>query len=243
MNNVPLDALLRRISRMAEELFNEGGELPMVWLLDTPDGQQMIATPMDIPDGISASEAKDKLVEHMREHFKEHGVTRYAYASECWTVEPPSSPEPRRSSELPDDVGTLFSTRVPGSLIQVYGRRGPTGELFVGGVFENKVCKRDLTDFPEYPEWVEAVTGPEAERLIEWATYFRFPRPSEHPQRREAVYVSAEDGREYLSAKREIIRPDHGKPYLGKLGKIERPDRAGGRFSGLLPNTSHARAN
>jgi hypothetical protein len=239
-NNVSLEALLRRISRMAEKAFDECGELTMIWLADTPDGQQMIATPMDIRTGMSVPEAKDKLVEHMRRHFKEHGVTRYARAFESWTVKPPPSSEPRPSSELPDDVGTVFVTRVPGSHIAVVGRRGPTGELFVGRVFERKDNK---TELPDLLEGVEIVTGPEAERLTAWASFFRPGSLADHPQRREMICIEAADGREYLMAFREIVRPDHGKPYLRKLSEIERPDHVEGRFLNLLPNTSHARAN
>jgi hypothetical protein len=39
---------------------------------------------------------------------------------------------PRSSSELPDDKGTVFITNVPDAPFQIIGRRGPTGELFVG---------------------------------------------------------------------------------------------------------------
>jgi hypothetical protein len=56
------------------------------------------------------------------------------------------------------------------------------------------------------------------------------------PQRDEVVMVDAGDGREYLCALREIIRPHHGKPYLGKLGEIERPNQVSGRYLDLLPS-------
>jgi hypothetical protein len=57
-----------------------------------------------------------------------------------------------------------------------------------------------------------------------------------YPQRREIVFFMADDGREFLTAEREIIRPAHGRAYLGKLSAIERPDRLVGKFVGLLPS-------
>jgi hypothetical protein len=63
-----------------------------------------------------------------------------------------------------------------------------------------------------------------------------------HPDRREAVVLNAEDGAEALTAFRDIIRPPHGKPYLGKLGAIERIDSVESRWLGLLPSAAHAAA-
>jgi hypothetical protein len=62
------------------------------------------------------------------------------------------------------------------------------------------------------------------------------------PDRQEIIVIQAEDEKEFLTAKREIIRPSHGKPYLGKLGAIERPESPVGRFVGLLPSQQHAQA-
>ena len=50
---------------------------------------------------------------------------------------------------------------------------------------------------------------------------------SEHPQRKEIVILTADDGRETLAAMHEIIRPSGGKPYLGKIGEIERTRQPG----------------
>jgi hypothetical protein len=62
---------------------------------------------------------------------------------------------------------------------------------------------------------------------------------SEHPQRQEVVQIDVDDGREYLMTLRKIIRPEHGKPYLDRLGEIERPEQvAHGRFLNLLPSRS-----
>jgi hypothetical protein len=63
-----------------------------------------------------------------------------------------------------------------------------------------------------------------------------------HPGRHEVVLIAAEDGTEFLTASREIIRPSSGKAYLGKLGAIERPIGVRGRFLGLLPSKAHTQA-
>jgi hypothetical protein len=73
---------------------------------------------------------------------------------------------PRPSSELPDDEGTVFVTNVPGSSIQVLGRRDPTtGELCVYATIR---AQRDFDEACREParRGVEIVTGPEAEDLI-----------------------------------------------------------------------------
>jgi hypothetical protein len=66
----------------------------------------------------------------------------------------------RSSKELPDDVGSVFVTAVPGSKFQVVGRRDPAnGELCAGMLVLNAAGKLPHSG-------VEAVTGPEAERLL-----------------------------------------------------------------------------
>jgi hypothetical protein len=156
--SAPLDALVRRLSQMAEELFDRTGKVDMFWLVESPRGQIMIATQMVGPPG-KAIETKEVLADGMREFFAKHGVTRYAQASECWFV---IGPEP--------------------------------------GAYRGSLAS--------------------------------------HPERREAVAVNADDGVEYLVAKRDIVRPEQGKPYLAKL-KIERVDldrHSGvGRFNNLSP--------
>ena len=92
---VPLEAMLRRASRMAENMFERDGEVTAFWLAETAGGrQQTILTPMDVPPGVSAAEAKCALAAKMREHFKEHNVVRYAHASEAWMG--PIAEDPRR---------------------------------------------------------------------------------------------------------------------------------------------------
>jgi hypothetical protein len=74
-----LDALLRRASWVAEEMFDELDPLPMVWLIDSPDkGQAMLVTP------ISTAQQKRTLAQSLREFFNNNGVSRYAFAAESW---------------------------------------------------------------------------------------------------------------------------------------------------------------
>jgi hypothetical protein len=150
---IPLDAMLRRASLMAAQMFDEYGEVTMFWLIETAAGEkQTIVTPMAVPPGISAVEAKLSLAERLRELFKERDVVRYASAMEAWVVE-------------------------------CDNHQGPVAE---------------------------------------------------NPKRREIVVISADDGIEYIGAHRDIIRPPHGKAYLGKLGTIVKQSQPRGRFTNLL---------
>jgi hypothetical protein len=172
-----LEALLRRCARMAEQVFNDAGEIDPLWLIETADGEQrLIVTPIVAPDGLAAHEYKDWLDAKMRETFREMDVVRYARAMDCW---------------LSRGLGLE-----PGRLT------------------------------PEQAELRYAALGYSLENASD---------------REEIILIEAEDEKEFLSAIRVIIRPSHGKPYLGKLGPIERPN-ASGRFLGLLSNQQHARA-
>jgi hypothetical protein len=215
---VPLEAMLRRASRMAEEMFTAQGNVDMFWLVETASGERRtLVTPMVWPPGCDSAQFKRELIDKVREIFAQHGVERYALAFEGWIRRDSNLPAldastaageivvinaddgdrsfgarreiirpehgkaylgplskieaseasgrmdvfaPRPSSELPDDEGA-----VPGAPFQVLGRRGKTGELFVGGTFEpDGDFKEKISEAHEHG--VEIVTGPEAERLI-----------------------------------------------------------------------------
>ena len=227
-----LDALIRRASRMAEQMFDQNGEVTCFWLADTAAGDQwVVITPISFPPGVPAAEGKKMLAERMRDYFREHDVVRYAVAVEAWAVpgedvgpspgslahhprrraivvinaddgfdylttvreiirpqggkpylakmskieriEQPKGRlvllNPRSTAELADDEGTVFVTDVAGAPFQVLGRRGPTGELFVGQVFTSirpsaeQACREFTNDTGLK---AEIVTGREAERLI-----------------------------------------------------------------------------
>jgi hypothetical protein len=210
--SVSLEAMMRRASKMARQMFDRDGEIPMFWLFETASREQRMAiTPVVGADREAIREAKRDVVANVRELFVEHGVTRYVLVTECWGAasECPDRREmvlidaddgytclsatrdiirpqhgkpylgelseikpvtdygglfrsvfrPSLSSELADDEGTVFVTNVPGTPFQVFGRRGPTGELFVRATCE-------MSNGKPPPEWVEVVKGPEAERLI-----------------------------------------------------------------------------
>jgi hypothetical protein len=237
----PLAAMIRRASKMAEQMFDRRGEIEMFWLMENAAGeQQNICTPIITPDGVSVGEYKDGVHEVVRDFFREHGIVRYVQASECWVAE--AIP---RSCDLPDDEGTVFVTAVPGAPFQISGRRAPTGKLHVGKLWQ--ATEQQTEDgAATLPCWLERVTGPEAQQLIadvqadlEWREHGDGTL-STHPRRRELVAFHAEDGCEALWARREIIRPPGGNAYLGKLGPIERHDRVEGRFVGLLPTAGVA---
>jgi hypothetical protein len=208
---IPLEALLRRASRAAEQMFDEFGEVTGFWLTETATGeQQTIMTPIVIPEGVSEAEAKQVLAAKMRKHFKENNVARYACAFEAWMEHPQRqeivlldaddgcetlvakrdiirtggkpylaklseivrdeqpwgrladllNDDIRPTSELPDDEGVVFVTDVPGAPFQVLGRRGPTGELFVGSIIESLRLRPVQKLKAKYGETFEIVTGP-----------------------------------------------------------------------------------
>jgi hypothetical protein len=73
-------------------------------------------------------------------------------------------PRPRSSDELPDDEGTVFVTNVPDAPFQIVGRRGPTGELFVGGLTMPRDGRTMLS--PEELARSPVIAGEEGQKLI-----------------------------------------------------------------------------
>jgi hypothetical protein len=63
----------------------------------------------------------------------------------------------------------------------------------------------------------------------------QFGSLANHPQRREIVMLCGDDGREHVTATRNIVRPSTGRPYLEKLGAIDRWDGIEPRWLDLLP--------
>jgi hypothetical protein len=85
MTNVTLDAMVRRLSRVTEEIFHEEGAIDSCWLVDIPgEGQKLIASPVVVPPGVSPGVVKNHIAYAMRELFERLSVTRYAHAAECW---------------------------------------------------------------------------------------------------------------------------------------------------------------
>jgi len=90
MPRVPLDALLRRVSLMAEQMFDKQGDVDPIWLVESASGeQQIIVSPITAPSPLAAADRKDQVAARMREHFAENDIVRYASAMEAWTLHEP----------------------------------------------------------------------------------------------------------------------------------------------------------
>jgi hypothetical protein len=161
---ISLEDLVHHSSRIAEWLFERQGAIAMFWLVDIPgEGLRVMPPPEEDDQGdMDTAERKDRHVASLREFLWACGATRYALASEAWSV--------------------LLTDR--DELKRYHG------------------------------EWKGSLANA--------------------PHRVEVISIQAEDGRELITASREIVRPAQGKPYLAKL-EIERPDLAEGRFVNLLP--------
>ena len=85
-----LEALLRRASKMAEQEFNKVGTLEPIWLVETADQrQELLVTPMSVPEDMTENEYKNGQAAALRGIFKDRGVIRYARAVEAWTSKMP----------------------------------------------------------------------------------------------------------------------------------------------------------
>src|SRR5262249_10008947 len=230
MTTIPLDAMVRRASRMAERMFDEEGAVDMFWLIDTPAGITRILSPVFAENPTQVRQVKDAINEAMREFLREHDATRFVRVAEAWVTEH----APWTDEEVPwtYDEGfvprtdEVFVTHVPGSSILVLGRRNRDGKLFVDNVFqqakpEDRSIEEVRKDFVAHLPGikVEIVAGPEAEDLIsrlqaqmEWVA--KSDELADHPER---IVLMASDGREVLMAWRDIVRPPAGRPHLGRL--------------------------
>jgi hypothetical protein len=237
---ISLDAMVREASRVAEQMFDKMGEVEMFWLIDTPAGMVGVISPVsDGPRG------KDALLEKMREVMREQDATRYVRVTEGWAVKFALT-----SDHLADGEGTAFATNVPGSPIQVNGYRARGGNLFVYGVAEIRpdALNDEVIDREFVAEHgIEVVTGPEAEDLLRrvqadmgWRAKGS-GKLADHPLRKEMISFDANDGHEVLVATRDVVRPPGGRPYLGELSEITRPDSMEGRMAAdLLPSATAA---
>src|SRR5262249_36823200 len=84
---IPLDALVRRVSRLAEQMFDRQGDVDPFWLVENGSGEQrVIVSPIVAPSPLAAADYKDQLADQMRKLFAENDVVRYARAMECWAL-------------------------------------------------------------------------------------------------------------------------------------------------------------
>jgi hypothetical protein len=239
MKSGTLEEFVREAAREAEQMLDEQGNITPFWLVDTPGGLETVITPIGGDSAEEASKIKDVIADALREFMREHGATRYVFVGESWACEPV-----RRSSDLPDDEGTVFVTNVAGAPIQVMGRRGNDGHLYVGSKLDAAHSPRNWSEaMKSIPDAVEVITGAEAEELLADVQAEREWRErgdgslGTHPRRKEIVVLSAEDHTQTLVGMRDIVRSGGGKPRLSALEVLggDRETRAGARFAGLLP--------
>jgi hypothetical protein len=224
-----LEDFMREAAKAADRMLDAHGEVTPFWLVDTPDGTAMAVTPIDADSAEEAREIKANITQEMREFMREHGAGRYVFVAEGWAYE-----GIRRSSDLPDDEGTVFVTDVTGAPFQVLGRRGKNGKLYVGSVYNTPA------DWSEQvkgaPDGLEVITGAEAEQLLaDIQAHMSWDGASAetHPRRMEVVTFIAEDRTQALAGMRDIIRSEGGKPHLSEL-EIDKDNQPVGRFTGLL---------
>jgi hypothetical protein len=227
-----LEDFVREAAGAADRMLDAHGEVTPFWLVDTPEGTAMVVTPVNAKTAEEAREIKENIAQEMRKFMREHGARRYVFVAESWSCSPV-----RRSSDLPDDEGTVFVTNVAGAPIQVLGRRGEKDrQLYVGGV-NNAPYSEWSEKIKGAPEGVEVVTGAEAEQLLADVQAERSwdgVSGETHPRRREIVMFSAEDRAQALIGIRDIVRSEGGKPHLSELEIDKDNQPAGGLFTELL---------
>ena len=85
MKPITLEAMARRLSRLADDTFEKFGELPdMLWLVDAADDEKLHMMILPPIEG-----EMDVIAAAVRRYFAEHAVTRYARAAEVWYSEHP----------------------------------------------------------------------------------------------------------------------------------------------------------
>jgi hypothetical protein len=78
--NVSLEAMLRRTSRVAEQIFEKQGGIDLLWWFDAPsNGSAMITARLGTYD-----DAKQDLYETLRKQFAVWGVTRFVVVCEAY---------------------------------------------------------------------------------------------------------------------------------------------------------------
>jgi hypothetical protein len=126
-----------------------------------------------------------------------------------------------------------------GSLRMTWLIESPKGQAMIFTPIHEGMDKDALSDFMRMLFAKHDVTR-YAVAMESWmvlsSAYIEGLRISEHEQRQEVVLLEASDGREHLHTKRDIVRPENGKPYLAKLGEIDRKWKVAGRFTNMLPD-------
>jgi hypothetical protein len=101
-HSLPLDTLVRAISKEVERYFKVTGSLSMIWFVETPKGIIRVASPVPaVDDPADGFKVKDGIAQVMRSFLREHDATRYAFAAESWTVR--CDPDPYASHATLED--------------------------------------------------------------------------------------------------------------------------------------------
>ena len=99
MTTIPLDAMVRLASQVAERLFDEEGVVDMFWLVDTPAGLTHVLSPVFAENPTQGRQVKDVINEAMREFLREHDATRFVRVAEVWTLQEVPSTSPKATME------------------------------------------------------------------------------------------------------------------------------------------------
>ncbi len=111
--DVPLDAFLRRASRIVEKRFDETGEVPPSWFLVTASGQtHAVVTPfLATGEDPFADNAKRRGIAFMRDYFREHDAVRYAHVAEAWMGTKPALVRPTMDPNRIEIVSLIVEDR------------------------------------------------------------------------------------------------------------------------------------
>jgi hypothetical protein len=88
MSEPTLEALMRRMSRVAEQEFDKYGGVHSLYLVENDCGEQRIVD-VPIPDGLPEERGADREVRYaaLRQLFRDWNIRRYASIAEAWIAE------------------------------------------------------------------------------------------------------------------------------------------------------------
>jgi hypothetical protein len=205
MEQVTLEAMMRRLSRVAERMFDERGEVEMCWAVDIPGkGQALIISPVVVGPDEKPGKAKQSLADFMREKFAELHVTRYAYACECW-----SAPTTEDSDKWVAEHGSLQHYPGRREMISVYAEDGHRNLFAIRDIIRPAIGKPYLTKLEINP----------ANDMVEnrWSGLLlpKVKSSSELPDDEGTVFITAVPDAPFQILGR---RANNGELYVGSIG-------------------------
>lgn len=143
--DVPLDAFLRRVSRIIENRFDETGEVPPSWALVTAGGKaHLVVTPFPATsEDPCGDNAKKVGVAFMRDYFREHDVVRYAFVAEGWQGAKSASVRPSMDPNRTEVMALIAEDRDGAITASREIIRSTNGKPYLG--------KLELDDGPHAP--------------------------------------------------------------------------------------------